>query len=200
MDSLEGCLATSARHKAAPSHPRSTLIAALLRFSNTKARATSKDLPIHTITEAKMDMIHSLKQSFTTAGFQDIILLHKSVYKHWVNPCTQYEGPQLDCILEKGIPTFPWLSTINVESVVEFYKKLQKTRSVYMLPIMLFDSVSICMGFKALCPLGLGTPKYAAIARVLLKVLPKFLPKTNTQINTLITLVHMEPNNKFDLI
>ncbi len=95
---------------------------------------------------------------------------------------------------------FPWLSTVKVESVMEFYDKLQKTTLVYMLPIMPFDNVSIHMGFKALCPPGLGTLKYAAIARVLLKVLPKLLPKTNTQINTLITVARMESNNRFDLL
>jgi hypothetical protein len=56
------------------------------------------------------------------------------------------------------------------------------------------------MGFEALCPPELGTPKYAAIARVLLEVLPKLLPKGNTQINTLITVVCMELNNKYNLL
>jgi hypothetical protein len=116
------------------------------------------------------DILHS---------YQDIIILHRTVYKHWVNTHTQYKGPQLDQILEKGIPTFPRLSTLDVESVMEFYYKLQKTTSAYLLPIMPFDCISIQMGFEAFCPPGLGAPKYAAIARVLLEVLPKLLPKGN---------------------
>jgi hypothetical protein len=68
MDSPKGRLATSARHKAVPSHPHGMLITTVLCFSNTKAHATLRDLTIHTITEAKMDMTRSLKQSFITAA------------------------------------------------------------------------------------------------------------------------------------
>jgi hypothetical protein len=133
-------------------------------------------------------------------SYLDIIILHRTIYKHWVNTRTQYEGPQLNQILEKGIPTFTRLSTLEVESVVEFYNKLQKTTSAYLLPIMPFDCTLIQMGIEALCPPGLGAPKYAAIARVLLEVLPKLLTKCNTQINTLITVVCMELNNRYDLL
>jgi hypothetical protein len=138
-----------------------------------------------------MDVLHS---------YQDIIILHRSIYKHWLNTRTQYKGPQLDRILKKGIPTFPRLSTLDVKSVMEFYDKLQKTTSAYLLPIMPFDCISIQMGFEALCPPGLGTPKYVSFTRVLLEVLPKLLPKGNTQINTLITVVCMESNNVYDLL
>jgi hypothetical protein len=137
------------------------------------------------------DVLHS---------FQDIILLHKSVYYHWVHPRTQYEGPQLDRIYEKGIATFPWLTTLDIFLVVDFYDKLHKTTLAYLLPIMPFDCVSIRMGFKALCPPGLRVPKYVMIACILLEVLPELLPKNDLQITTIITLARMESNNGYVLL
>jgi hypothetical protein len=110
-------------------------------------------------------------------------------------PCTNHYDPQLDRISERGLPTLPRLTTIDVEAVVKFYNKLQKTSSTYLLPVMPFDCISIKMGYKALCPLGLGILWYKAIARVLLEVLPRFLPKTDSQVLTLVTVVCIESSN-----
>jgi hypothetical protein len=72
-------------------------------------------------------------------SFNAIILLHAEVYDHWENPCTNHHSPQLDHILERGLPTFPYLTTLDVEVVVKFYSKLQKTSSTYLFPVMPFD-------------------------------------------------------------
>jgi hypothetical protein len=87
-----------------------------------------------------------------------------------------------------------------VQSSIEFYNEFQKISAAYLLPIVPFDCISIRMGFEAICPPGLGIPKYAAIARVLVEVLPKLLPKSNSHISTLMTVVRMETNNGFDLL
>jgi hypothetical protein len=51
------------------------------------------------------------------------------------------------------------------------------------------------MGYKALCPPGLGILQYEAIAHILLEVLPRLLAKTNSQVSTLVMVVRNESNN-----
>ena len=83
---------------------------------------------------------------------------------------------------------------------MEFYDAFHKTAVIYLLPVMPFDCISIKMGFEALCPPGLGIPRYAAIARVLMELLPRLLPRTDTQVTSLINMVHMESGNGYDLL
>jgi hypothetical protein len=84
--------------------------------------------------------------------------------------------------------------------MVEFYDAFHKTALIYLLPVTPFDCISIKMGFEALCPPGLGIPRYAQISRVLMEVLPRLLPRSDTQISTLINMVRMESGNGFDLL
>jgi hypothetical protein len=114
--------------------------------------------------------------------------------------CYQNRGPQVDKILEKGLPTFPRLSSIDVKSTVEFYDILQKTLMIYLLAIMPFDCISIKMGYESLCPPGMGIPRYADITQVLFKVLPCLLPKTHTRVSSLINMVCIELDNGYDLL
>ena len=109
-------------------------------------------------------------------------------------------GPQVAKIFEKGLPTIPRLSSINVKSTVEFYIIFQKTSMIYLLLIMPFNCVNIKMGYEALCPPGLGLPCYAAIAQVLMEILPWLLLKTHTRISSLINIVQMESGNGYDLL
>jgi hypothetical protein len=118
----------------------------------------------------------------------------------WVNHCTQQRGPSVNRILEKGIPVFPKLASLAVDSTIEFYDKLQKTSALFLLPLMLFDSINLHMGFKGLCPLGLGLPWYAKIATVLMEVLPCLLPDVDSQVTSLVTVVRVESNNGYDLL
>jgi hypothetical protein len=133
-------------------------------------------------------------------SFNNIILLHAEVYDHRENPRANHNGPQLDRILERGLLTFPRLTSLDVEAVIEFYNKLQKTSSTYLLPIMPDDYISIKMGYEVLCLPGLAIFWYEAIARVLLEVLPRILPKTDSQVLTLVTVVCTESNNGYDLL
>ena len=98
-----------------------------------------------------------------------IIRIHTTVWETWEHPRGNFKGPQLDKILEKGLASFPRLSTVDVEALVDFYDSFHKTALLYLLPVVPFDCISIKMGFEALCPPGLGLPKYAAIAAVMME-------------------------------
>jgi hypothetical protein len=102
--------------------------------------------------------------------------------------------------LEKGLATFLLLASLDVESVVEFYDIFHKTLLIYLLPVMLFDCISITMGYKALCPPDLGLRWYSAIARVMMEILPCLIPWTDMQISSLISMVCMELNNSYNLL
>ncbi len=74
----------------------------------------------------------------------------------WENRRTQQRGPLVDRILEKGLPVFPRLDTLEVSATVDFYDKLHKTSALFLLPLMLFDAINLNTGFEGLCPPGLG--------------------------------------------
>jgi hypothetical protein len=65
---------------------------------------------------------------------------------------------------------------------------------------MSFDAVNLWMGFEALCPPGLGLPRYAKIAVALMEILPQLLPNNDSQIASLITVVRVESGNGYDLL
>jgi hypothetical protein len=58
----------------------------------------------------------------------DIILLHRRVMDAWENRRTQQSGPSVDRILEKGLPVFPKLDTLEVSATVDFYDSYIKHR------------------------------------------------------------------------
>jgi len=136
--------------------------------------------------------IHS---SDVLLAYNDIIDVHSHMCDNWDHPRGHYKGPQLERILEKGISSFPRLTNFDVEQMVEFYDAFHKTALIHLLPVMPFDCISIKMGFEALCPPGLGIPRYAMISRVLMEVLPRLLPRSDTQISSLINMVRMESGN-----
>ena len=141
--------------------------------------------------------IHS---SDVLLAYNDIIDVHSHTCDNWEHPRGHYKGPQLERILEKGISSFPRLTNFDVEQMVEFYDAFHKTALIYLLPVMPFDCISIKMGFEALCPPGLGIPRYAMISRVLMEILPRLLPRSDTQISSLINMVRMESGNGYDLL
>jgi hypothetical protein len=108
--------------------------------------------------------------------FNEIILIHKVVVQGWRNPRTQFCGPVVEYILEKTLPIFPRLHSLDVADAVKFYDGLQKISMRYLLPLMPFDSVCLAFGFEGLCPPGLGIVKYAAISSAWMDVLPRILP------------------------
>ena len=134
-------------------------------------------------------------------SYTDIIDVHTKTLENWDHPRGYYRGPQLERILEKGLSAFPRLTASDMKASVEFYDAFHKTALLYLLPVMPFDCISIKMGFEALCPPGLGLPRYAMIARVLMELLPRLLPiRTDTQISTLVNMVRMESGNGYDLL
>jgi hypothetical protein len=139
-----------------------------------------------------MNIIHNcgyteINTNDVILSYNDIVHLHGEVMANWEHPRGYYKGPQLDRML-------------NVDAAVAFYDNFQKASMIYLLPVMPFDCISIKMGFEALCPPGLGLPRYAMIARVLMEILPKILPHFDTQITLLITMTCMEAGNGYDLL
>jgi hypothetical protein len=141
-----------------------------------------------------------INSSDVLLAYNDIIEVHSRTCDNWEHPRGHYKGPQLERILEKGIGSFPRLSKLDVEHTVEFYDAFQKTAIIYLLPVMPFDCICIKMGFEALCPPGLGIPRYAMISRVLMELLPRLLPRSDTQVSSLIDMVCMDSGNGYDLL
>ncbi len=57
--------------------------------------------------------------------------------------------------MEKLLPLFKKLDGITAGELVYFYDDFQKTASVYLLPFMPFDAISIKWVLKACVPQGL---------------------------------------------
>jgi hypothetical protein len=84
--------------------------------------------------------------------------------------------------------------------MVKFYDGLQKISMRYLLPIMPFDSIRLAFSYKGLCPPGLGTARYSAIASAWMDVLPRLLPLKEPLVESAIFSVSVESNNGFDLL
>ncbi len=106
----------------------------------------------------------------------------------------------MEYILEKALPVFPRLQDLDVSSMVKFYNGQQKISMQYLLPLMPFDSISLTFGFEGLCPHGLGTVRYSAIASAWMDVLPRLLPQTESMVESAIFSVSVDSNNGFDLM
>ncbi len=106
----------------------------------------------------------------------------------------------MDQIVEKGLLSFPHFERLTVKAAVEFYVNFHKTLMLYLLPVMPFDCINIKMGFEALCPPGLGLPRYVLIARALMEILPCLLPRGDTQVTFLVNVTRMASKNGYDLL
>jgi hypothetical protein len=89
---------------------------------------------------------------------------------------------------------------MDMAAVVEFYDQLQKTLALFLLPLMLFDAINLHMRFEGLCPPGLGLPRYAEIAGVMVEVIPHLLTLYDSQAMSLVMVVCAESNNGYDLL
>ena len=56
--------------------------------------------------------------------------------------------------MDKAMPLFQKLDGIMMADLVHFYNTFQKMGSVYLLPLMSFDVVSLKLGCEGLCPPG----------------------------------------------
>ncbi len=117
-----------------------------------------------------------------------------------MNPCTFQSGPSVDRILDKGLAVFPKLGTLDKAVEEEFYNQLQKMSTLFLLHLMLFDSVNLHMGFKGLCPPGHGLPRYAEIAGVQMEVLLCLLSTLDAQVASLVMVVQEESNKGFNFL
>jgi hypothetical protein len=131
-------------------------------------------------------------------SYNDIILVHEHIITNWEGHYT--ESPQIDWILEKGLPTFPHLHSLTVEVAVGWYDKIQKLLMIYLIPVTTFDCVMIKMGYEALCIPGTGTSCYPAAARILMELLPCILLRSDNEVNSLINMVRVELGNGYNLL
>jgi hypothetical protein len=127
--------------------------------------------------------------------FQEIVNLHRLVVQTWTNTRTHFSGPVVEYIIEKALPVFPCLLDLDVSGTVKFYDGLQKISMRYLLPLMPFDSISLAFGFEGLCPPGLGTTRYSAIASAWMDVLPHLLPLKESEVESAIFSVGVDSNN-----
>jgi hypothetical protein len=132
--------------------------------------------------------------------FQEIINIHRVVVQTWTNTRTHFSGPVVEYILEKALPVFPRMQDLDVLGMVKFYDGLQKISMRYLLPLMPFDSIRLVFGYEGLCPPGLGTTRYSAIASAWMDVLPRLLPQKEPLVESAIFSVSVESINGFDLL
>ena len=123
---------------------------------------------VHGYNPLTMSIVHrcgytAINSTDVLLNYNDIIHLHEVTCTNWEHPRGYYKGPQLERIFEKGLASFPRLTSLAVAAMVKFYDNFHKTAQIYLLPVVPFDCISIKMGFEALCPPGLGLPKYATI-------------------------------------
>jgi hypothetical protein len=146
-------------------------------------------------------------QSFHRDHPEDILLcyseianIHRVVLQGWTNYRMHFSSPVVEYILKKALSVFPRLNSLEVADIVQFYNSVQKILMRYLLPLMPFNSICLAFGFKGLCPPGLGTIQYAAIALAWMDVLPRILPKDDSDVELVKFLVGYESNNGFDLM
>ncbi len=146
-------------------------------------------------------------QSFHRDHPEDILLcyseianIHRVVLQGWTNYWMHFSDPVVEYILKKALPVFPRLNSLAVVDVVKFYDSVQKISMRYLLPLMPFNSICLALGFEGLCPPGMGTIRYAAIALAWMDVLPRILPKDDSEVELVKFLVGYELNIGFDLM
>ncbi len=132
--------------------------------------------------------------------FNKIILIHRIVVQGWRNPWTQFCGPMVEYILEKALPIFPCLHSLEVADAIKFYNGLQKISMRYLLPLIPFDLLCLAFSFEGLCPPGLGTIRYAAISSAWMDGLPWILPQSSSDFKSIIFFISFELNDGFDLL
>ena len=84
--------------------------------------------------------------------------------------------------------------------MVTFYDGLQKISMRYLLPLMSFDSIRLAFGYEGLCPPGLGTACYSAVASAWINVVPRLLPMKEPLVESATFSVSVQSNNGFDLL
>jgi hypothetical protein len=93
---------------------------------------------------------------------------------------TNRAGPPLIELWKRpSPPPPPKLKGLLAAELVSWYDTLQKISLVYLLPLMPFGAINLCLGFEGLCPPCLGSSHYADICRAMMEVFPRLLPDPN---------------------
>jgi hypothetical protein len=110
-------------------------------------------------------------------------------------------GPQVDRILQKSLPVFPRLTSMDTGDVITFYNRLQDLSMNHLLALMPFDAIMLQYQFEGLCPPGLGLTRYGAMCKALMKLLPWLIPGSiSSQINAALASVCYESGNGYDYL
>ncbi len=130
--------------------------------------------------------------------YNDIVLVHRKVITGWTNYHTGRSGPLVEYIVKKLLLNFPRLHSLDAKDAVDFYDRLQKLSSGYLLPLMPFDTIKLSFNFEGLCPPGLGMMRYAEVGSALMEILPRLLPATTSDVRSAIASVGFESNNGYE--
>jgi hypothetical protein len=126
----------------------------------------------------------------STISSDDVILCYNDIIQlHCKTIGTLQCALLVERIVEKVLPPFKKLDGITAAELVYFYDEFQKTASVYLLPFMPFDAISIKLSFEGLCPPGIGIYRYADVATALMDVLPRDMPERISCLGTIIAVV-----------
>ena len=79
--------------------------------------------------------------------YNDIMMVHRKVIASWVNSCSGWSGPSVKYIPEKALVNFLVLHYPVARKTVDFYDKLQKLSTGYLLPLMPFDLIKLSFNF-----------------------------------------------------
>jgi hypothetical protein len=133
--------------------------------------------------------------------YNDIITIHRKVHNKWSNDRYGTDGPQISRIVSKELAAFPRLLSTSAEDVVDFYDRLQEMCASYLLPTTPLDAIVLQYGYKGLFPPALGTMRYSACGKGMLKLLPHLVPPSlSPAFNAILSTVCSETANGYDLL
>jgi hypothetical protein len=116
-----------------------------------------KELTLQIISNCCYQSFHWNHPEDILLCYSEIVNIHRIVLQVWTNYWMHFSGPIVEYILEKALPVFPRLNSLEVADIVQFYNSMQKILMRYLLSLMPFDLICLAFGFEGLCPPGLGT-------------------------------------------
>ena len=132
---------------------------------------------------------------------QDIRSTHSVMIKTWTNLKYNTNGPQVHCIIEKGLQVFLRLPSTDARDVVDFYNQLHKVGLAHLLPTTNFDSIVLCLNHIGLYPPGLGIHKFRESSKGMLELIPFLvLPNLSNNVNAAIAAVKSTTKNNYELL
>jgi hypothetical protein len=153
--------------------------------------------------ELTLSFIHACGyRSFSPEVEDDVLpcygaiqLLHKKIRMAWTNTRTLQSGPSVERILEKGLAVFPKLRGTSARETVSFYESLQQVSTLYLIPIMPFDTICLANNYEGLFLPGLGTDAYCECCIAMLEVLPRLIPINDYKVSAKLSGVRNSSRN-----